>query len=317
MNETFVIAFELKIKNSFGGEHLSAIYNNCKKLKHKKINLNIENNIIIIKIELYYNNNSLAKLFKDCDFFEELKYTEFEGKNITDMSGMFSGCKGLIKVDLSKFKTDNVTDMSHLLHGCSSLKEFKHNFNTSNVENMSHMFYDCSSLEQISISNFDTKKVTNMSYMFGKCKKLKELSLLLFKTGNVENMSYMFCECSSLEELNLKTFNINKLIDRSYMGHMFENCEQLKDLIFPALKLKSNDEKNTLCIFHNCKNLNTDNFVENENEKETDIQSDFDKEGEDLWYPYEKKLIEERESHFYSLIQNHEITDKTISTKDN
>ena len=296
MNETFVIAFELKIKNSFGGEHLSAIYNNCKKLKHKKINLNIENNIIIIKIELYYNNNSLAKLFKDFDFFEELKCTEFEGKNITDMSEMFSGCEGLIKIDLSIIETDNVTDMSHMFEGCSSLKEFKHNFNTSKVENMSYMFYGCSELEQISISNFVSKKVTNMSYMFGKCSKLKKLSLLLFKTENVENMSYMFYECSSLEELNLKTFNIKKVTDKN---HMFENCKQLKKLIFPALILKSNDEINNLCIFVNCINLNTNNFVKNiNNEGVTYIFVDKYVEGEELLSSYVKNLTDEKETEF-------------------
>ena len=245
-----------------------------------------------IRIKLY-DKNSLAKLFKDCKLIEEIKCTEFKGKNIIDMSEMFSGCTNLIKLDIFKIKTGNATDMSHMLHGCSSLKIFNHDLNTSKVENMSYMFYDCSSLEQLNISNFDTKNVTDMSYMFGKCSKLKELSLLHFESENVKYMSYMFYECSSLKELNLNNFNISKVADKS---HMFENCEQLKKLNFPTLKLKSNEEINQLCIFYNCKTLNTDNFVEKINNDETHEPRVFIKESdEDLLDSYVEKILENKE----------------------
>ena len=55
---------------------------------------------------------------------EEIKCTEFKGKNINDMSEMFSGCKNLIKLDLSIIETDNVTNMDHILDECCSLKNF-------------------------------------------------------------------------------------------------------------------------------------------------------------------------------------------------
>ena len=289
-NETIVVELELKIIKNIGNKQirlynpeaikkddLIAIYINGQEINPKNLNLIRVSGIIKIRIELY-NQNSLAKLFKDCEYFVEIKCTEFKGKNIIDMSEMFSGCTNLIKLDIFKIKTGNATDMSHMLHGCSSLKIFNHDLNTSKVENMSYMFYDCSSLEQLNISNFDTKNVTDMSYMFGKCSKLKELSLLHFETENVKYMSYMFYECSSLRELNLKYFYISKVEDKS---HMFENCEQLKKLNFPTLKLKSNEEINQLCIFYNCKNLNIDNFVEKINNDETHEPRVFIKESDE------------------------------------
>ena len=57
---------------------------------------------------------------------------------------MFSGCSLLEELNISNFNTKNVTDMSFMFYGCSSLEELNlSNFNTNNGTNMSSLFYEC------------------------------------------------------------------------------------------------------------------------------------------------------------------------------
>ena len=135
MNVSPIASFELKIKKIINKPillinpgcikqgDLIFIYYNSDRTKHRNLILDNTNNISKIRVEIY-KKNSFAKLFKDCELIEEIKCTEFKGKNINDMSEMFSGCKNLIKLDLSIIETDNVTNMDHILDECCSLKNF-------------------------------------------------------------------------------------------------------------------------------------------------------------------------------------------------
>ena len=51
------------------------------------------------------------------------------------MDYMFSGCESLTSLDLSNFDTKNVINMSHMFSGCCSLKEItlSYKFDTSHV----------------------------------------------------------------------------------------------------------------------------------------------------------------------------------------
>ena len=54
---------------------------------------------------------------------------------------MFSDCSSLTNINLSNFNTKNVSDMSFMFYGCSSLTNINlSNFNIINVTNMSDMF---------------------------------------------------------------------------------------------------------------------------------------------------------------------------------
>ena len=54
------------------------------------------------------------------------------------MNGMFYGCWKLKSLDLSNFNTKNVTDMSYMFDFCSNLTTLNlDNFNTSKVTDMS------------------------------------------------------------------------------------------------------------------------------------------------------------------------------------
>ena len=70
------------------------------------------------------------------------------------MSCMFSGCTSLKELNLSNFNTKNVTDISLMFSGCSSLKEINlSNFNTINVTDMCHMFDGCSDELKLKLRN--------------------------------------------------------------------------------------------------------------------------------------------------------------------
>ena len=72
------------------------------------------------------------------------------------MKEMFYECKSLKNLDLSNFNTKNVTDMSDMFSYCESITDINlSNFNVQNVKNKSYitMFSLCNSLKNI-IKNF-------------------------------------------------------------------------------------------------------------------------------------------------------------------
>ena len=102
-----------------------------------------------------------------------LDVSNFDTKNVTDISFMFSNCKALTTLDLSSFNTQNVDDMEGIFDGCSALKTLDlSNFDTRNVELMREMFEDCSALTTLDVSNFDTQNVRDMGLMFKSCSAL-------------------------------------------------------------------------------------------------------------------------------------------------
>jgi len=133
---------------------------------------------------------------------------------LTNTNHMFYGCSSLTNINLSNFNTKNVKDMSFMFFYCSSLTNINlSNFNTKNVKYMSCMFSDCSSLTNINLSNFNTQNVKDMSGMFNGCSSLTNINLSNFNTQNVTDMDCMFYECSSLTNINIIT-NDKRIINQ-------------------------------------------------------------------------------------------------------
>ena len=93
------------------------------------------------------------------------KYFVYNNQNVTgevqkviapeDCSYLFSS--SMYEIKLSNLDTSNVTNMSHMFYQCNNLEELDlSEFDTSNVTDMSYMFYDCTVLEELDVSNFDT-----------------------------------------------------------------------------------------------------------------------------------------------------------------
>jgi len=62
-------------------------------------------------------------MFAYCHSLTNINLTNFNTKNVTDMSCMFAGCSSLTNIDLSNFNTQNVKNMSMMFAGCIFLKK--------------------------------------------------------------------------------------------------------------------------------------------------------------------------------------------------
>ena len=125
-------------------------------------------------------------------------YIESNGEILANKicSHMFSYFDSLVNIDFSNFNTKNVTDMSYMFYGCYkiNLKNALLGFNTSNVTDMSSMF-GSSSIYEADTSYFDTSNVTDMYYMFGHCRSLS--GEILIMNPNVSDYGSMFTNCST------------------------------------------------------------------------------------------------------------------------
>ena len=194
---------------------------------------------------------NMSGMFHDSGALENIDVSFFDTFKVKNMHRMFSGCESLKDIDLSIFNTQNVTSMSRMFENCKSLKSIDiSNFNTQNVTNMNFMFYGCKSLQSIDLSNFDTKNVTNMSYMFGECRALLNLDLSKFNIQNVNDMGWMFLYCTSLSNLDISNFNTQNAVN---MESMFLFCESLTSL---KIANDNNVKDNKIMkIFKKCKDM--------------------------------------------------------------
>ena len=163
------------------------------------------------------------------------------------MRGMFYDFNSLISLDLSNFNTKNVTNMSHMFFNCNSLKSLDlSNFNTQNVIHMNSIFRECNSLKSLDLSNFNTQNVTDMCWMFSGSNSLKKENIEIKINGKIIEFTYyyqfnkegkyiieysfknnltkicdLFCDCESLKNLDLSNFNTQNVTD---MSGMFYYC---------------------------------------------------------------------------------------------
>ena len=190
------------------------------------------------KYTIKYTFKSLLKkanyLFYNCSSLINIDLSNFDAKNVTDMSYMFYQCSSLINIDASYLNSENVTNMRYMFCNCSSLINIDLTyFNSQNVKDMCCMFSGCSSLADINLSFLNTQNVAIMNHMFSFCSSLTELDLSNFNIKNVQSMCFMFYSCSSLESINLSSFNSEKI------GNLYHYCSQ----------------KNFSCALKNCSAL--------------------------------------------------------------
>ena len=188
--ENFITA-EIKVEDASRDIRLFNSYENVNKDNIKndpEYEINCNENEIIKNIEIKLDeipiqtiDTYLYKFPKEKTY--KIKYS-FKGK-LTKTNYMFYSCDSIIKLDLSNFNTKNVNDMSFMFSFCKNLKSLDlTNFNTENVNNMYHMFYFCKSLTSLNLSSFNFGKVNNMNYMFACCSSLKKLVITDLESFN-------------------------------------------------------------------------------------------------------------------------------------
>ena len=119
---------------------------------------------------------NMADMFCKCNTLEKVKFHNFKGEYVKDMSRMFEECRNLKEVDFSNFNTENVIDMNSMFFKCYKLKKVNVTcFNTKNLQIFDCMFEACYSLEEIDISNFNFDKIKTYGLVFKDCpiQKLK------------------------------------------------------------------------------------------------------------------------------------------------
>ena len=105
------------------------------------------------------------------DHFDGLNY--LNTSEVTTMKYMFSDCTGVLTADLSNFDTRNVTDMTAMFAYCLAEELDLSSFSTGNVTNMSGMFAYCSNLRTIYVGDtWSTSSVTSSDMMFLGCDSL-------------------------------------------------------------------------------------------------------------------------------------------------
>ena len=217
------------------------------------------------------NISNMSHMFYECSSLTNINLSNFDTTKVKDMSYMFYECKKLKNLDLSSFNNNKTYNMSYMFYECSSLTSINLFYlNTYNVKDMSYMFCGCSSLKNIDLSNFNTNNVTNMSNMFSWCSSLKNIDLYNFNTNNVINMSNIFGECSSLISINLSNFNTNKV---SNMSSMFNGCLSLINL--DLSNFNTNNVTDMSCMFYECSSLTNINLSKFNTNNATNMNSMF------------------------------------------
>ena len=82
----------------------------------------------------------MFSMFNNCFNLINLDISNFNTKNVNNMSLMFSNCYNLINLDINNFNTENVKDMSYMFNNCSNLIIF--NFKTQLLIDISELFSD-------------------------------------------------------------------------------------------------------------------------------------------------------------------------------
>ena len=256
-----------KVKN------FSKMFYNCKSLKDKDLTVDFNTESAENLKEMFYGCESLKKItLKEIILKEKTlkSISNWETKNVIDMSFMFSNCKNLKEIDLSGLDIPKVKYLTGMFKGCQSLETitFKEKINSSEVIQMDYMFAECQKLEDLNgLSSFNTENVKFMNNMFQNCSSLKKLDLSKWKTGKVLYMNCMFQNCSSLEKLDLSEWEIEKVLNKDSMIQNHSNIEKKKCV-------SKWDTKEVIIMndmFQNCRNIKT--FVDILEWETKDVQS--------------------------------------------
>ena len=214
-------------------ENNTELYINNKKIEYKKYFRPAEEGIHKILLKFNFLIKDCSYMFYNSDKLQNIIFSFFNTRKVTNMSNMFAGCKDLDSISgISEWNTKNVNNMSRMFSTCSSLQSLPDisKWNTINVIDVSFMFCECTSLQSLpDISKWNTINCTNMSFMFGGCSSLLSMpDISKWNTTNVKDMSRMFSTCYSLISIpdisKWNTRNVNK------MSRIFSSCSSLQSI---------------------------------------------------------------------------------------
>lgn len=200
--------------------------------------------------------NSVLNMFHNCYGITDLKMTDFDMSQVTDMNDMFNSANKLIDPDCGNWDTGKVKTMKQAFRGCTSVERLDvSKWNTENVTDMSYMFFICKMLKELDVGSWNTSKVTNMQNLFsGNSSQQMQLKTIKglenWDTGNVVYMGQMFEYCSQIESLPIENWDTSKVTS---LAGTFNGCQSLKKV--DMSKWDTSKVTAITNIFQNCKNL--------------------------------------------------------------
>ena len=177
------------------------------------------------------NNEQLRLLVK----YEEIKLSEIDTSEITDMSNLFCGDTELateIKNNIgnprredfsgiSEWDTSRVTTFKEMFFNARNFNEDISGWDTSSAKSFNRMFVGASSFNNFNKPlKWDTSSVTNMRGMF-KGAKIFNQSIGEWNTSKVTDMSYMFWDAQGFNQ-SLDKWDTSSVTN---MNSMFKNTK--------------------------------------------------------------------------------------------
>ena len=243
--------------------------------------------------EKIYLNQDSEGVFSEFNVQNGFDLNYFDTSMVENMGSMFyETTRSMESIDLSNFDTRNVVDMSYMFSSRITLFDDPANapkiknldlsmFNTEKLEDASAMFQELFFLESLKIPNFNTPNLKKMDMMFSGLANLRELDISNLKTNNVNSMVLTFAGTTGLNSVDFSEMDTSKVerfiatfggstINNSIsalntssakaVNRMFYKANSLEDIDLSGFDVSKVKSLNNIFIESEFKSLNISNW---------------------------------------------------------
>ena len=243
--------------------------------------------------EKIYLNQDSEGVFSEFNVQNGFDLNYFDTSMVENMGSMFyETTRSMESIDLSNFDTRNVVDMSYMFSSRITLFDNPANapkiknldlsmFNTEKLEDASAMFQELFFLESLKIPNFNTPNLKKMDMMFSGLANLRELDISNLKTNNVNSMVLTFAGTTGLNSVDFSEMDTSKVerfiatfggstINNSIsalntssakaVNRMFYKANSLEDIDLSGFDVSKVKSLNNIFIESEFKSLNISNW---------------------------------------------------------
>ena len=243
--------------------------------------------------EKIYLNQDSEGVFSEFNVQNGFDLNYFDTSMVENMGSMFyETTRSMESIDLSNFDTRNVVDMSYMFSSRITLFDDPANapkiknldlsmFNTEKLEDASAMFQELFFLESLKIPNFNTPNLKKMDMMFSGLANLRELDISNLKTSNVNSMVLTFAGATGLNSIDFSKMDTSKVerfiatfggstINNSIsalntssaktMNKMFSQARSLEDIDLSGFDMSKVKSLNDMFSQSKFKSLNISNW---------------------------------------------------------
>jgi surface protein len=154
------------------------------------------------------NVTNFGDMFRDAIAIQKIKLpAQFVTQTAVSIVNMFFGANSLQELDCSNWDTRNIANMSYVFNGCTSLPRIDvSNWNTAKVTTINNMFQQCISLQSLTLTNWNLALCTNATTAFNACPNLQELNGCNISAATSLGTPFL-ANCNSLSKMTLTGMN--------------------------------------------------------------------------------------------------------------